>query len=510
MAAPPRMTVVRKLAGETATIALGAELALFARPGISILLKGDLGTGKSTLARALVRALAPADGDFDVPSPTFTLVQSYDFTRVPVVHADLYRIGHAEEMEELGLGDLLDSHLLIVEWPDRMREPPGPDRIEITLDHAGRDRIARLDGHGACKAMLARIEAACGFLAGSPWSGANRRYLQGDASYRRYERLRARDGRTAVLMDMPKRPPEPVIRDDRSYSDIARRAEGIAAVAAINRHLIGEGYSAPAVHEIAIAQGFAVIEDFGDLVFGAKAAKGDDMSEPLQTAAALLADMASRDWPGSVPVAPGVDHMIPSYDLDALTIEVETLPDWFWPLVKPEPIPPVLRAEFLALWTEVLADAGYGRRHWVLRDVHSPNLIWLPWRRGLQRVGLIDTQDCVLGHPAYDLASLLQDARATIAPDVADGLFDCYCTCREPRFRRDEFESAFVLFGAQRAAKILGIFARLAQRDGKRHYLHHVPRVSAYLERNLRHPILAPLRRWFARHLPHEVRISRS
>jgi aminoglycoside/choline kinase family phosphotransferase len=139
-----------------------------------------------------------------------------------------------------------------------------------------------------------------------------------------------------------------------------------------------------------------------------------------------------------------------------------------------------------------------------LRDYHSPNLLWLPEREGLKRVGIIDTQDCLMGHPAYDLASMLQDARVDIDFGFADDLYAEYCglRSRDPSFDRAAFDVAYAILGAQRATKILGIFARLSKRDGKHGYLRHIPRVSRYLERNLAHPRLAGLKAWFDRHLP--------
>ena len=144
---------------------------------------------------------------------------------------------------------------------------------------------------------------------------------------------------------------------------------------------------------------------------------------------------------------------------------------------------------------------------WALRDYHSPNLLWLPDRTGLRRVGIIDTQDCVLGHPAYDLASMLQDARVDIAFDWADELYEYYCQLRSTGagFDRAEFTAAYAVLGAQRATKILGIFARLSKRDGKHGYLKHIPRVSRYLERNLRHPVLHRMRQWFETQLPDAI-----
>ncbi len=132
----------------------------------------------------------------------------------------------------------------------------------------------------------------------------------------------------------------------------------------------------------------------------------------------------------------------------------------------------------------------------------------MPEREGLARVGIIDTQDCLMGHPAYDLASMLQDARVDVDFGFADELYAHYCALRSAAggFDRAEFDQAYAILGAQRATKILGIFARLSKRDGKHGYLRHIPRVSRYLERNLAHPRLGSLKSWFDRHLPASLR----
>jgi aminoglycoside/choline kinase family phosphotransferase len=245
------------------------------------------------------------------------------------------------------------------------------------------------------------------------------------------------------------------------------------------------------------------MEDLGRNVYGGMMREGRDMAEPMSAAVAVLADMAGRDWPHEVPLD-GQTYRVPSYDIEAQLIEVDLLPSWFWPHLNGAPIPAAALAEFEALWMELLPLTQAGRRVWTLRDYHSPNLLWLPERKGLQRVGLIDTQDALMGHPAYDLASMLQDARVDIDFGVADALHEEYCELRkdDPTFDRAEFDVAFAILGAQRATKILGIFARLSKRDGKHGYLRHIPRVSRYLERNLAHPRLAPLKRWFDTHLP--------
>ena len=495
------MQLTRRFDTAAALEAFAAELSLFARPGMVLLLKGDLGTGKSTFARAFIRALA-AGAEFDVPSPTFTLVQTYDETRVPVAHADLYRIGSAQELDELGFDELIRTHVLAVEWPEKMLDENHPDRLLIELSGSGSHRDAVITAQGAWEQALARNAVINLFLATTRWANAERRFLEGDASFRRYETLHL--GReVAILMDMPARPDGPPVKYGKPYSAIAHLAEDIRAVIAINAVLCERGYSAPKTEAYDLTQGFAVLEDLGRHVYGGMMREGRDMAEPMSAAVAVLADMAGRDWPHEVPLD-GQTYRVPPYDVEAQLIEVDLLPSWFWPHLNGAPIPAAALAEFEALWMELLPLTQGGRRVWALRDYHSPNLLWLPERKGLRRVGIIDTQDALMGHPAYDLASMLQDARVDIDFGVADALYEQYCALRkdDPTFDRAEFDVAYAILGAQRATKILGIFARLSKRDGKHGYLRHIPRVSRYLERNLAHPRLADLKRWFDTHLP--------
>ena len=487
--------------------AFAADLALFARPGMVLLLKGDLGAGKSTFARAFIRSLAGGDTSFDVPSPTFTLVQTYDETRIPAAHADLYRLGSEQEVDELGLDDLLKTSVLIVEWPEFILDQPFPNRLLIRLEGAGSSRDVTLAPSGAWRQVLDRNTAIRRFLATSRWHGATRRFLEGDASFRRYETLHMNDEQ-AILMDMPAKPDGPIVKDGKPYSAIAHLAEDIHAVVAVNAELISRGYAAPAAEAFDLERGLAIIEDLGRNVYGRMRLAGEDMTEPMRAAVEVLAHMAAQAWPDHVRIAGNGDHVVPAYDLDAQMIEVDLLPSWFWPYVHGTFIPAAELAAFEALWRELLPLTQRARRVWTLRDYHSPNLLWRPEQAGLKRVGLIDTQDCVLGHPAYDLASLLQDARVDIPHDEADRLYRHYIELRkpDPAFDQDDFSLSYAILGAQRATKILGIFARLSKRDGKHGYLKHIPRVSRYLELGLVHPSLSALKQWFDTHLPRDKR----
>jgi aminoglycoside/choline kinase family phosphotransferase len=161
--------------------------------------------------------------------------------------------------------------------------------------------------------------------------------------------------------------------------------------------------------------------------------------------------------------------------------------------------------QFLAIWRELLQPILAEPTTWTLRDYHSPNLHWLADRQGLARIGLIDFQDAVIGPPAYDVVSLLQDARVDVPEDLEMRLAALYMrrrTAADPAFDAQRFAAAYAAMGAQRSTKILGLFARLDKRDGKPDYLRHLPRIERYLKRNLAHPLLRPLALWYQNHLP--------
>jgi aminoglycoside/choline kinase family phosphotransferase len=218
--------------------------------------------------------------------------------------------------------------------------------------------------------------------------------------------------------------------------------------------------------------------------------------------------MAQSTWPDTVPAGANYQHRLKPYDAEAMLIEVDLLLSWFVPHMRGQPMDPDAALEFAKIWRNLVALAMPDKPVWTLRDYHSPNLIWIPERQGLRRVGIIDTQDAVLGHPAYDLVSMCQDARVDVAPEMEAHIFAHYCALRTGQGPFDEaaFRSAYAVLGAQRATKILGIFARLFVRDGKPAYLRHIPRVAGYLSRNLKHPALSALRHWYERHLPEALK----
>lgn len=489
------------LADEAATAELGRLLAEELRPGDLVTLSGGLGVGKTTLARALVRALS-GDPRLDVPSPTFTLLQTYDTAAGPVVHADLYRIGGPGELRELGFDEAAEGAILLVEWPERAGSALERDRLDVALELDGGGRLARVTGWGAFAARLDRLRAVRRMLDRAGWGAARRTPIQGDASTRAYERLTAATGETAILMIAPRRPDGPPVRRGKPYSALAKLAESVHAFVAVDRGLRALGLSAPRIYGEDLEAGLLLLEDLGDEPV---VHDGAPIPDRYGEAARLLARLHAGTLPDALPVGDGRQHVLPAYDLEALLIEVELLLDWYAPHIGRKLVPAATRAEFVALWSDVLQEVVAAPPTWTLRDFHSPNLIWLPERDDVARVGLIDFQDAVLGHPAYDLVSLLQDARVTVPPDLELALLGHYARERAASdlgFDMAALARAYAILGAQRATKIAGIFARLDKRDGKPQYLRHLPRVEAYLARNLAHPVLARLRVWYETHVP--------
>jgi len=485
------------LADEAATTALAEDIAAVLRPGDLVALEGDLGAGKTTFARALVRALAD-DPLFEVPSPTFTLVQSYDLPRLSVAHLDLYRLVDPSELDELGLDELLVHGAALVEWPGRGgdRLPPPTFTLALADGPEPEARVATIVARPEAAGRLARSLSVRRFLEAAGWVRAARRHLQGDASTRTYERVHAA-GRSAVLMDAPARPDGPPVKDGKPYSRIARLAEDVRPFVAVATALAERGISAPHLYAADLDAGLLLTEDLGH---EGVVADGRPIPERYAAATDLLAAFHATPMPGPVKLADGTLYAPPPYDAAAMTIEVELLLDWYVPHATGAPLDPAPAAEFRRLWSARFADLAASERHWILRDYHSPNLLWLPERQGLARVGVIDFQDAVIGPPAYDVASLLQDARVTVPAGLAEELLGRYVEARaeaDPVFNAARFGADYATLCAQRATKILGIFARLDRRDGKPHYLAHLPRVRDYLAHAVTHPVLSGLRLWY-------------
>ena len=330
--------------------------------------------------------------------------------------------------------------------------------------------------------MSERERQIADFLAGHGWAGATRHALAGDASFRRYVRLVDGD-RRAVLMDAP-----PGHEDVRPFI-------------AIGRYLHARGYSAPEIHAADEAAGLLLLEDLGDDLYADALAAGADQEALYGAAVDVLVDLHGAPPAGPGPTGPDV----PGFDDARLHREVDRLVEWFLPAASGAAAPDAARDAYTEAWAAVFPLARAAPEALVLFDYHSPNLIWLPERDGLRRVGLLDFQDAVRGPLTYDLVSLLEDARRDVPEALARAMVARYLDAR-PELDRAAFGAAYAIMGAQRNCRIIGTFARLWRRDGKAGYLAHMPRVWRYLERDLAHPALAPVKRWLDDRVPPDWR----
>jgi hypothetical protein len=355
----------------------------------------------------------------------------------------------------------------------------------------------------------AREAAIQAVLAEAGMAGAVRLPLSGDASTRSYHRLQ-RQGRFALLMDAPPKaesapcPPEasPEERAALGYNALARLAAcRVDAFVAIADRLRELGLSAPAIYACDVAAGLAVIEDFGDDQYLAAIDAGADAGAYYAAAIDVLVRLHEVQ-PSALLESPRAQWPLLAYDRVALHAEAALLPEWYGARQLGVAIGDAALGEWRAAWDEAFAALDGARRVLSLRDFHSPNLMWLGGREGAARAGLLDFQDALAGHPAYDLASLLEDARRDVAPEFAETMLQRYLA-EAAVIDEEGFRAAFAVLAAQRNAKIIGIFARLKFRDNRPSYVvRHQPRVLGYFRRDLAHPALAPVAGWTRRHLP--------
>lgn len=302
------------------------------------------------------------------------------------------------------------------------------------------------------------------FLARHGWDEAEIRPLAGDASFRRYFRVHRGD-ETAVLMDAP---PE---------------HEDIGPFLTVAGHLLDRGFAPPRPLAVDRERGLLLLEDFGDDRVGPLLQREPQREREIyENAVDILARLAAQEAPGDL--AP--------YDEEAMEREVRLFPEWYLPALGVEADEASFLAAWRGVWREVLRVAETDPVL-VLRDYHADNLMVLP---GRSELGLLDFQDALAGHAAYDLVSLLQDARRDVSPELEEAMIARFCE-RANVADRELFRAHYEILGAQRNTKILGIFTRLWKRDGKPSYPAMHPRIWGYVERNFAHPALGPVRDWY-------------
>lgn len=326
-----------------------------------------------------------------------------------------------------------------------------------------------------------RNEAIDTFLQTHGWSASTRKPLAGDASFRRYERVFNDNGELAVLMDAP--PPQ---EDVRPFVTIAR-------------HLVGLGLSAPRILATDEDKGFLLLEDFGDDTYTRLLAAGHDEYALYKLAIDALIHLHHT------PVANVVPDGVMKYGEERLLEEVGRLNEWYLPMVNAPALTEDAKAYYRDLWKTILPNAWSTPSSLILFDYHVDNLLLLPDRVGVQACGLLDFQDAVCGPVTYDLMSLLEDARLDIDPALVSSMKARYLAAF-PSITPEDFATSWAVMAAQRHIRVIGTFARLNVRDGKPHYLEHIPRLWRYMDTCLTHPILAPLKDWLTKQVPDDLR----
>lgn len=349
------------------------------------------------------------------------------------------------------------------------------------------------------------------FLKAAGLASAERRPLPGDASTRRYERLITPSGASLMLMDAPAAaesspcPPEasPEERRAHGYNAMARLAAGrVEAFAATAEYLRGLGLSAPEIKALDAQAGLAIVEDLGDGLFARLIETGSDESQLYDTAVDALARL-HQESPPEVLSAEAARWPLLDYDELALKTGADLFIEW-WPRYAGRPaFEEDAVAEWDELWAPIRRRGAAEAKVFAHRDYHAENLVWLPDRAEAARVGMLDFQDAVRAHPAWDLHSLLQDARRDVSEALEAKALDRYFDHR-PEIDRERFMADYAALAALNEARILGIFARLVERDGKPRYIAFMPRMWSHLRRNLTSPGLEGLRVWFDRHAPED------
>ena len=443
-------------ASESDTARLGETLAMALKAGDLVTLSGDLGAGKTVLARATIRAAA-SDPALEAPSPTFTLVQGYeDLPFSSLTHIDLYRLSDESELDELGLDEAHDTGAVLVEWPERATVVLKEPSLAIALTPREDDsRLIEISGKKEAMARLQRSHDIRTFLNAHGCWDAARQHLTGDASTRAYETVHMPAGETLILMNAPAQPDGPPVRDGKPYSAIAHLAEDVRAFVGVASLLRNNGFRAPQIHAQDLEAGLLLIEHLGgDFIIDGKRTP---IPERYEASADALAAMHERSWRQNVEIGDGEVYTVPAYDRGAMMIEVGLLADWYASRRLGRPLDTNERTDFERIWNALVDRLEHAEKTLVMRDYHSPNIIWNGEASGTDRIGLIDFQDAVIGPSAYDVASLAQDARVDVAADLESKLVDRYCNARTD-LDETAFRETYAIMAAQRATKVAGNF----------------------------------------------------
>ena len=487
------------LPNENATLRFAAWMSQYVDRGDILVLDGDLGVGKTCFARGFIQRLCGQDTE--VVSPSFTLVQTYKSLRFNVLHADLYRLEKPQDAEELGIFSELEHGVVLLEWAERLGTFLEEDYIKITLTEHHEGRLARLtmsafflEKFSAFNAYVERENDLTLFLKKHGWALAERIQIAGDASSRRYEKLTYK-GESIILMDW--------LPDSNDYGKEYRisvsLADSTSSFVAVADILNRFGLSSPKCFAHDSEKGFLLLEDFGQDTM-TRFIDSVDAKLPIfyRESVAALAHLHRYEMPEYLPVLDDREVRLPHYDKNVIKCESEMFLKWYMPYIGYTVHDEAYHTWFV-IWDKLSEQLKSLPSVLVIRDFHSPNLHWLNERQTIARVGIIDVQDALLGSPAYDMVSLLQDARCEVDAQLRENQIQFYL--EKTSVDEENFRASFAILGLQRNLRIAGVFVRLAEKDKKLIYLSHLPRVLGYIKENLLHPAVSEVREWLDKNL---------
>ena len=464
------------------------ELSPLLIKGDVVALNGQIGSGKTTLAKLLINNLTQTPIE-DIISPTFTLCQTYNRDALEIVHYDFYRIESEVELLEIDLHESLKDKICIIEWANKFSDLLPKDRIEILIECANTERVYNITPLGRFKEAIININKMENFLCNLDIKFTELKKLPGDASNRKYFRV-IRPDDTMILMDATQ---ENDIRGKTGLSN------GVDDFIVIGEYLDSIDVRVPKLIARNKIDNMILEEDLGEYCYTDILTK-DNYRKLYSPAIKTLIHISDIKHPKNISKDSN-PHYLQDFDLDIYLNEAEIFIDYYWPFINGKICSADEKQEFILIMAGVHSNLTDDKTL-MLRDFHSPNLMFLENESGFKKCAVIDFQDALFGHPLYDLVSLTNDARYTINEDHEKYLIELYkkdFSFNNFQFDNFSFMQQYQILGVQRSIKILGIFARIAILESNQNYLVHMPRVINYIKRIMHSGSIPELTKWLNR-----------
>lgn len=464
---------------------LAKELAPLLNVGGVMTLNGQIGAGKTTLAKLIIQQLTQTPLE-DIVSPTFNLYHTYNKGSLEIAHYDFYRIESEMELHEIDLNESFTDKICIIEWADKFKDLLPKDRIEIFINHTKNKRVYRINPLGKFREVVSNRARIENFLVGLDINFTELQRLPGDASKRNYYRVMSSDN-TMILMDATQE------------SDIKSKTglnNGIDDFIKIQEYLDSIEVRVPKLIVRNKIDSIILEEDLGEYAYTDMLTK-ENYQKLYNPAIKTLIHISNINHPKNISTS-SRPHYLKEFDLDIYLNEAETFIDYYWPFIHGKQCNADKKREFTHIMAEVYSNLTNDKTL-MLRDFHSPNLLFLENENGFRKCAVIDFQDALFGHPLYDLVSLTNDARITIdeyQEKYLIGLYKKDFPFKNFQFDDSSFMQQYHILGVQRSIKILGIFARLAILETNQNYLVHMPRVICYIKRIMQSGSVQTLACW--------------